>query len=86
MLSETAKSQPHAAFAALTHALLSKWTYNIGDEVSPLDEMLRSELLPALTGRPPPSDLDFALFALPARLGRQGINIPSKAASGELQS
>ena len=27
MLSEIAKSQPHAAFSALTHGLLRKWTY-----------------------------------------------------------
>ena len=27
ILSDVAKSQPHAAFSALTHGLLSKWTY-----------------------------------------------------------
>ena len=48
--------------------------------------MLRSDLLPALTGRPSPSDLELALLALPARLGGLGIRIPSKAADGEFQS
>ena len=92
LLGEIAKSQPHAAYSALTHGLLSKWTYlsrvipNIADKFSPLDDVLRSDLLPALTGRPPPSDLEFALFALPARLGGLGIRIPSKAAEGEFQS
>ena len=92
LLGEIAKSQPHAAFSALTHGLLSKWTYlsrvmpNIGDELSPLDDVLRSDLLPALIERPPPSDLEHALLALPARLGGLGIRIPSKAADGEFQS
>ena len=92
LLGEIAKTQPHAAYSALTHGLLSKWTYlsrvipNIADKLSPLDDVLRSDLLPALTGRPPPSDLEFALFALPARLGGLGIRIPSKAAEGEFQS
>ena len=51
-----------------------------------LDEMLRSDLLRALTGRPPPSDLECVLFALPARLGGLGIRIPSETAPSELQS
>ena len=79
-LSEIAKSQPHAAFSALTHGLQSKWTYlsrvipNIRDELSPLDDVLRSKLHPALTGRPPPNDLEYALFALPTRLYRRSWN------------
>ena len=39
-----------------------------------------------LTGRPPPSDLECTLFALPARLGGLGIGIPSKNAARELHS
>ena len=86
LLSEIAKSQPHAAFTALTHGLMSKWTYisrvtpNIGDELSLLDDVLRSELIPAFTGRP------LALYALHTRLGGLGIRIPSKAAHDELKS
>ena len=82
----------YASFTALTHGLQSKWTYlcrvipNIGHLLCPLDEKLRSDLLSALTGRPPPSNLDCALFALPARLGGLGIRIPSKTADSELQS
>ena len=44
--------------------------------------MLRSDL----TEKPPPSDLECALFALPARLGGLGIRIPSETAASELQS
>ena len=84
-----AKSQPHAAFSALTHGLSSKWTYisrttpNISDLLLPLDNAIRSLLLPELTGQPPPSDLLTRLFALPARLG---IKIPSMASEREYQS
>ena len=91
LLSEIAKSQLHVAFAALTHGLLSKWTYislvipNIGDELCPLDDVLKSVLLPALTGRPPPGDLESASFALPAQLGGLEIRIPSKAADDKVQ-
>ena len=92
LLIEIAMSQPHAAFSALTHGLLSKWTYlsrvtpNIGHLLTPLDTVLRMDLLPALTGRPPPNDLECDLFALPARLGELGIRIPSRNADRELQS
>ena len=71
---------------------MSKWTYlcrttpDIGSLLKPLDDALRSVLLPALTGRPPPSDLQCALFALPARLGGLGIVIPSRTAAYEQQS
>jgi len=48
--------------------------------------MLRTTLIPAITGRPPPNDLEYYLFALPARHGGLGIRIPSKIADRELQS
>ena len=91
-LSGIARIQPHAAFAALTHGLMSKWTYlsrttpNINCMMIQLDETLRSKLLPPFTGRPPPSDLECSLFALPAKLGGLEIGMPSKNADWELQS
>ena len=87
-----AKSQPHASFSAFTHGLSSKWTYisrttpDINDLLLPLDNSIRSILLPELTGRPPPNDLECNLFALPARLGGLGIKIPSKASDYEFKS
>lgn len=63
-LATIAETQPHAAFAALTHRLMSKWTYlsrtipDIGPKLRPLDNALHSVLLPALTERPPPRDLE----------------------------
>ena len=91
-LATIAVSQPHAAYSALTHGLMYKWTYlsrtvpDIGPLLKPLDDALRSVLLPALTGRPPPSDLECTLFALPARLGGLGIGIPSRNAARERHS
>ena len=70
-LSLFAKTQPHASYAALTHGLMSKWTYlsrvmpTIGQLLQPLDESI---LIPALTGKPPPNNLKTTLHALPARL------------------
>ena len=91
-LATIAVTQPHAAFSALTHGLTSRWTYlsrtipDIGPQLRPLDDALHSVLLPAMTGRPPPSDLECTLFALPARLGGLGIGIPSRSAIRELHS
>ena len=48
--------------------------------------MLCTELIPSLTGRPPPSNLECALFALPARTRGLGICIPSMRADQEHQS
>ena len=51
-----------------------------------MDDVLRSLVIPALTGRPPPNDLECDLFALPARLGGLGIGIPSKKAEREFSA
>ena len=91
-LSDIAKSQPQAAFSALTHGLLNKWTYlsrvqpNISHLLLPLDDVLRTNLIPAVTGRLAPNDLECDLFALPVRHGGLGIRVPSKAAERELLS
>ena len=91
-LARIAETQPHAAFSALTHGLMSKCKYlsptipGIEPLLRPLDDALCSTLLPALTGRPPPGDLERSLFALPARLGGLGLDIPSRSATHELHS
>ena len=91
-LTTIAKTQPHAVYSALTHGLSSKWTYlcrtvpNISNLLKPLDDTLRTKLIPALTGKPPPSDLECVLFAPLARLGGLGISIPSQQADLEHQS
>ena len=92
ILRNIAKSQPQAAFSALTHGLLNKWTYlsrvvpDISHLLVPLDDVLRTNLIPAITGWSPPNDLECDLFAIPARQGGLGLRIPSKNADRELQS
>ena len=81
-LSEMAKSQPHLSYCALTQAIVGKWVYisrtvpGISDLLQPLEDVLRKDVLPVITGRSPPDDLERELFALPARLGGLGIVKP----------
>ena len=88
-LADIATTQPHAAYSALNHGLSSKWTYmcrttpNMSHLLTPLEDVLRKNLIPSLTGNPPPNDTERTLFALPAREGGLGIRIPSKQATYE---
>ena len=83
-LSSIAVTQPHAAYAAFTHGLASRWTYlsrtipNIEDMMKPLETTIRQHFLPSLTGQNPFNDQYRDLLALPARLGGLGITNPSK--------
>ena len=91
-LSSIAESQPHAAYAALTHGLSSKWSYlsrtipGISHHLENLESILRLELIHRFTGRPPPCDDERILFALPARLGGLGLRNPAESAHNEFQS
>lgn len=91
-LAEIASTQPHAAFCALTRGLMSKWSYlsrtipDIGPLLRPLDDVISLAIIPALTGRPPPGELERSLLALPARMGGLGIGIPSESAINEYQA
>ena len=82
LLSAIATTQPHAAFAAFSHGLFSKWSFlsrtisNISHLLQPLETIIRSEFIPSLTGQPPPNNSSRRLFALPARLGGLGIRDP----------
>ena len=86
-LSEIASSQPQAAYAALTHGLMSRWTHlmrtvpGIDNLFQPLEDEIRHRFLPALTGREAPSDAERELIVLPARHGGLGIPIPTRIAS-----
>ena len=64
-LSEIAKREPHAAFAAFTHGLSSR-----------CENAIRSLFIPTLTGHSAPSDLVRDLLALPANLGGIGLLNP----------
>ena len=74
-LSEIAQTQPHAAYAALTHGFCSKWSFlsrvveGIDKLLKPLEEVIVHKLIPALTGRSAISQTERELLSLPARLG-----------------
>ena len=79
-LAKFALTEPHAAFAALTHGLVGRWLYVIRvtepsaeDLFQPLETAIRQKIIPALTGQPPPNDHIRKLLALPPRLGGLGI-------------
>jgi len=91
-LSKIATSQPHAAFAAYTHGMASKWSYisrtipDITKHLQTLEDTIRSEFIPSITGRSPPNDIVRNLMALPARLGGLGIIDPSRRSDGEFNA
>ena len=78
-LSKIATSQPHTAYAVLTHCLLSKWTYllrtvpDVSKLLHPVEEAIRHSFLPALTGRTGLNDMERNLLELPVRLGGLGM-------------
>ena len=91
-LSNIAASQPHAAFAAYTHGMVSKWSYisrtipDISNHLWSLEDTIRSDFIPSITGRPPPNDSVRNLLALPARLGGLGILDPSLRSDDEFNA
>ena len=85
-LSIIARSHPQAAYCAYSHGLKGKWLYlartvpNTSNLLQPLENISREQFIPALTGRPAPSDTKRELLALPARNGDLGIvNLTSTA-------
>ena len=76
----------------MTHGLTSKWIYisrtvsNIGPLLHPLEERIRTKLIPALTGRPSPNDIERKLLALPSRLGGIGLVDPTETSAMEYSS
>ena len=91
-LARIAETQPHAAYAAVTHGLIGKWNYlsrtipNIRAHLAPLESAIRTKLIPAITGRSPPSDTERDLLALPVRFGGLGIPDPSKRSHDEFSA
>ena len=84
-LTKIAETQPHSAYAALTHGIQSKWEYLLrntdwnaatsADLLQPIETILQSQLIPTLTGQVQPGDIVRSLLSLPARLG--GLGIPN---------
>ena len=63
-LSSFAMTQPHAAYAAFTHGLVSRWNYLLRvvdwetlssiDLLQPLESAIQFQFIPAITGQAPP--------------------------------
>ena len=89
MLSSFAITQPHAAYSAFTHGLVSKWLFvartipNVDDLFHPLEDCIRHSFIPTVTGHLPPSDLDRDFLALPTRIGGMGIINPIRMCAFE---
>ena len=88
-LSNIARSQPHAAYSALTRGLISKWNYlartipDISHLFEPLENAIHHRLIPVLTGLDAPNSIVRSLLALPAHLGGLGIINPITRASDQ---
>ena len=84
VLSDAARHQPHAAFAAFTHGVRHKWSYYLrstecgANQLSALDEAVGSMFLPAITGQPSVARHHRFLLSIPARLGGIGLTLPSR--------
>ena len=82
ILSDIAKTQPHAALAAYIHGLIHNYTFlcrttpNIHKLLIPLEGSIRTTLIPSICDRPAPNDLERDLLGLPPRLGGIGIANP----------
>ena len=75
LLSDISVTQPHAAYAAFVHGVISRWNYlvrcipNLCDFLLPLKETIRIKFLPNLTGQCSFSDVEQDLLSLPPQLG-----------------
>ena len=91
-LSDIAKSQPHAAHAAFIHGYVHKFSFlcrtipNIEGHLHPLENCIRSNFIPSLTGRSPPNDQERDLLGLPPRLGGLGITNPTMLSSSAFEA
>ena len=87
LLVDIAKTQPHAAFAAFTHKYVHKFSYlcrtapNAELSLQPLEDSIRFQLIPTLTGQSSPNDSVRELLGLPERLGGLGLINPTKITS-----
>ena len=92
LLSDISVTQPHAAYAAFVHGVVSKWNYlvrcipDLCDSLLPLEEIICTKILPNLTGQCSFSDLERDLLSLPPRLGGLGVINPATYSSFQFSS
>ena len=86
-------SHMHAAYSALTHGLLGRWTFcqelymsGISDLFSPLEQSIRLHQLPALFGKCTFSDIERQLISMPSCLGGLGIINPCVSSAFQFEA
>ena len=90
-LTEFSKTQPHAAYAAFTHGVLSKYTYfmrtipTMCEYMKPLDDLITSHFLPTLLNEII-SNADRNMYSLPVRKGGLGIPILTEIADDQYEA
>ena len=90
-LADFAKTEPHAAYSAFTHGILSQYTYfmrtipGMHKFIKPVDDVIRLELLPALLNSVVP-EVDRQLYSLPLRHGGLGSPILSEIAESQFKA
>ncbi len=90
-LSNVAKEEPQIAYSAFTKGMSHRWSYiqrtigGIADLFKPLEESIRSVLIPAIIGRQV-SDIERDMLALPLRWGGLGIQNPMETAEREYEA
>ena len=89
-LSNIALSQPQAAYAAYIHGVTSRWLYLSrtcpDTSKARLEQVIRFNLIPSLTGKIALNDLERNMLALPIRHGGLGIVDPSLISSSSYQA
>ena len=89
LMSEIAKSEPQAVYAAFTAGFINKFSYhirvieNFATKLQPVEDAISQYLIPALTERHRCSQNDRKLLSLPVRLGGLSIPILTESAPAE---
>ena len=89
VLSDIAKTEPHAAYSAYTHGLQHRWNFvmrtipGISPLLRPLENAIKNIFLPALLRTLAVGDEVRELLALPPRMGGMGITSPENLSDKE---
>lgn len=89
VLTDMARTEPHAAYSTYTHGLQHRWNFvmrtipGISPLLRQLEDAIRNTFLPVLLRSPALGNDERALLELPPRLGGMGITSPEKLADAE---
>ena len=87
-LAKIAEEEPQSALCAFNSGLSRRWAFlqrtvaDIDELFEPLEDAIRSQLIPEIVGRPV-NDTERDILALPYRYGGLGIQNPTQTASTE---